>query len=135
MYSTNIIAASIIAGSVNISHADSLTLESLQGAWLGQESGCETTFVFRGKKPTFRRPVDAFAPAFIVNGDKVTTPLASCRIQKLEKRQNGTRVTLSCANSLSASTVVTTFTYGRGYLLRITESGAETGYYNHCKGD
>jgi hypothetical protein len=92
-----------------------------------------TAFAFSGSKPAFKRPADAFVPAFIVSGDKLTTPLASCRIRKMEETEKGTRVTMACANALSSAPVVTRFAFGRGYLLRVSDSGVETGYYNHCK--
>ena len=88
--------------------------------------------VFRSQA-SLKRPADAFVPAFIVSGDKLTTPLASCRIRKMEETEKGTRVTMACANALSSAPVVTRFAFGRGYLLRISDSGVETGYYNHCK--
>src|SRR6476661_10017420 len=126
-------AVLFFAAAASPAHAAGLTLKDLQGAWLGQETGCQTTFNFLGGKPTFRRPADAFVPAFIVSGDKLTTPLASCRIRKMEETEKGTRVTMACANALSSAPVVTRFAFGRGYLLRISDSGVETGYYNHCK--
>src|SRR5436190_10706137 len=116
-------------------HAAGLALSDLQGAWLGQETGCQTVFSFSGGKPALKRPADAFVPAFIVSGDKLTTPLASCRIRKMEETEKGTRVTMICANALSSAPVVTRFAFGRGYLLRISDSGVETGYYNHCKSE
>ena len=72
-------------------HAAALTLSDLQGAWLGQETGCQTVFSFSGGKPALKRPADAFVPAFIVAGDKLTTPLASCRSP--EDGRNGERHT------------------------------------------
>jgi hypothetical protein len=126
-------AALFSAASAGPAHAAGLTLGDLQGAWLGQETGCQTAFAFSGSKPAFKRPADAFVPAFIVSGDKLTTPLASCRIRKMEETEKGTRVTMACANALSSAPVVTRFAFGRGYLLRVSDSGVETGYYNHCK--
>jgi len=114
-------------------HAAGPTLKDLQGAWLGQETGCQGAFTFSGGKPAFKRPADAFTPAFIVSGEKLTTPLAACKIQKLEETDKGTRVTMTCANAMSSAPVVTRFAFGRGYLLRISDSGVETGYYNQCK--
>jgi hypothetical protein len=121
------------AAAAGPAHAAGPTLKDLQGAWLGQESGCEGAFTFSGGQPAFKRPADAFTPAFIVSGEKLTTPLAACNIQKLEETEKGTRVTMTCANALSSGPVVTQFAFGRGYLLRISDSGVENGYYNHCK--
>ena len=98
-------AALFSAASAGPAHAAGLTLGDLQGAWLGQETGCQTAFAFSGSKPAFKRPADAFVPAFIVSGDKLTTPLASCRIRKMEETEKGTRVTMACANALSSAPV------------------------------
>jgi hypothetical protein len=130
-----VVCAAVLFSAVTAgpAHSAGPTLKDIQGAWLGQETGCEAVFTFAGGKPTFRRPADAFIPAFIVSGDRLYTPLAACRIQKLEETDKGTRITMTCANALSSAPVVTRFAFGRGYLLRISDSGVETGYYNNCK--
>ena len=64
--------------------------------------------------PAFKRPADAFLPAFIVKGNRLTTPLASCRIEKTSEVEKGSRLTMKCANSVSTAPVTATFAFGRG---------------------
>jgi hypothetical protein len=39
-----------------------------QGSWLAQGSDCAEVYTSAGKGTSFKRPVDLFAPAFIVSG-------------------------------------------------------------------
>lgn len=76
---------------------------SVQGAWVQGKELCQEVFTSAGKGFAFRKPVDAFAPAFIISGKQVRTPQASCRIQG-EKHSGGRRIlSLACATSVSVS--------------------------------
>ena len=43
-----------------------------------------------GKGVSFRKPVDIFVPVFIVAGNRVRTPMASCRISRLRLPETDT---------------------------------------------
>jgi hypothetical protein len=60
-------------------------LSGYQGAWLAGGSGCAEVYSSDGKGISFKRPVDIFAPAFIVSGNRLKTPQASCRIKSVRQ--------------------------------------------------
>lgn len=76
-----------------------------QGAWLVQGGDCAEIYSSSGKSTTFRKPVDLFAAAFILSGNRLRTPQASCRIKSM--RPNGDRklLLLDCANAVSGNDV------------------------------
>src|SRR4051794_32408148 len=80
-------------------------LAPFQGAWLSGGEGCAEVYASAGKGMAFKKPVDIFAPAFIISGRRLRTPLASCRIKSL--RPSGTRqlMVLDCANAVAAEVV------------------------------
>jgi hypothetical protein len=78
---------------------------TLQGAWLAQGSSCAEVYASAGTRPSFKRPVDIFAPAFIVSGNSLRTPMASCRIRSVRPVGNRHSVHLSCANAVAGSDV------------------------------
>jgi hypothetical protein len=53
----------------------------------------------------FRKPVDLFAPAFIVSGDKVRTPQAECRIRSAKDQGDRQTVILYCLSSVAGDQV------------------------------
>ena len=73
-------------------------LSGYQGAWLLEGRDCAEVYSSTGKGTSLKKPVDIFAPAFIVSGNRLRTPLASCRIKAV--RPSGT-VSIS---SLTAQT-------------------------------
>jgi hypothetical protein len=56
-----------------------------------------------GKGTLFKKPVDIFAPAFIISGNRLRTPQASCRIRSA--RPSGGRQRLACANAVAGNQV------------------------------
>ena len=78
---------------------------TLQGAWLAQGSSCTDVYSSTGSAPSFRRPVDIFAPAFIVSGNRLRTPTASCRIRSVRPAGDRRSVLLACANAVAGSDV------------------------------
>ena len=58
-------------------------LSAFQGAWLQSSPSCAEVYSFSGKDVSFRSPVDIFAPAFIISGNRLRTPQASCRIRSV----------------------------------------------------
>jgi hypothetical protein len=80
-------------------------LSDYQGAWLAQGPACADVFAAAGKGTTFRKPVDIFAPAFIIAGNRLRTPSASCRVKSLRPSGNHQVLALDCATTISAADV------------------------------
>lgn len=76
---------------------------NLQGAWIEEGLSCASVYTAGRNAIGFKRPPNAFAPAFVISGKRVTTPLASCRI--LDVRSNGDRqiMNLHCTTSISTN--------------------------------
>lgn len=80
-------------------------LSALQGAWLSGSTDCAEVYSTAGKGTSFKKPVDLFAPAFIVTGNRLRTPQATCRIKSAKPNGDRQRVTLDCANAVAGSEV------------------------------
>src|SRR4051812_42618894 len=74
---------------------------SMQGAWVQGKELCDEVFTPAGKAIAFKKPVDAFSPAFIISGQQIRTPQASCRIRGEKKSGERRILSLACANSIS----------------------------------
>jgi hypothetical protein len=96
------LAATLAASGVRAAEAG---LSAYQGAWLAQGSSCTDVFTPAGQGMSFKKPVDIFAPAFVISGNRLRTPMATCRIKSV--RPNGDRqvLTLACANAVSTADV------------------------------
>lgn len=73
----------------------------LQGAWIEEGLSCASVFTAVRDSIGFKRPASAFAPAFVISGKRLTTPLASCRI--VDVRSSGDRqiMNLRCTTTVS----------------------------------
>ncbi|WP_246776548.1 hypothetical protein [Microvirga sp. VF16] len=80
-------------------------LSAFQGAWLAQGPSCADVYSSDGKAASFRRPVDIFAPAFIVSGNRLRTPMASCRIRSTKPTEDRHTLLLDCANAVAGNEV------------------------------
>jgi hypothetical protein len=80
-------------------------LAAYQGAWVEQNVACDAVFAAGPKGLAFRKPVDLFAPAFILSGNRIRTPQASCRITAVRRLGDRDALTLSCSNAVSVSSV------------------------------
>lgn len=80
-------------------------LSSYQGAWLEPGLSCEDIYAGTGKSPSFKKPVDIFAPAFIISGKTLRTPMASCRVRSVKSTDDRQVITLNCANSVATNDV------------------------------
>jgi hypothetical protein len=78
---------------------------NMQGAWLEPSASCEEVFARTKQGVVFRKPVNAFAPAIIVSGRRVVTPLASCQIKSVKPLVDRHLLILSCATSVAADEV------------------------------
>ncbi|MGO4388663.1 hypothetical protein AB4Y85_14105 [Microvirga sp. 2YAF29] len=71
-----------------------------------QGSGdCTDVYSFARKETSFKKPIDIFAPAFIISGSRLKTPQATCRIKSVNAAGERQRLVLGCANAISASEV------------------------------
>src|SRR5215212_2982499 len=80
-------------------------LAAYQGAWLSGGESCAAVYASAGKGMAFKKPVDIFAPAFIISGQRLRTPLASCRIKSLRPSGSRQLMILDCANAVAADSV------------------------------
>ncbi|MBB4041771.1 hypothetical protein GGR34_003452 [Microvirga flocculans] len=76
-----------------------------QGAWLAQGSSCADVYSSGGKGVSFKQPIDIFAPAFIISGNRLRTPAASCRVRSIKPAGDRHLMTLDCTNTISSSDV------------------------------
>src|SRR5215213_11279146 len=80
-------------------------LAAYEGAWYSGGESCAAVYASAGKGMAFKKPVDIFAPAFIISGRRLRTPLASCRIKSLRPSGNHQLMVLDCANAVSIDAV------------------------------
>lgn len=78
---------------------------AFQGAWLSEGPDCGEVYSSAGKGASFRRPVNIFAPAFIVSGNRLRTPMASCRIKSVRPTGDRQMLVLDCANAVADNEV------------------------------
>ena len=125
------LAASVAVSSTMAAEAG---LSAYQGAWLAQGPSCADVYSSAGKGVSFKKPVDIFAPAFIVTGNRLRTPLASCRIKSVKPSGNRQVLALNCANAVAAEEVrVLVATLPDGSLRRYFNDQDTTGtLYQHC---
>lgn len=103
----------------------------LQGAWLEEGSSCTSVFLATPKAIAFKRPASAFAPAFIVSGKRLSTPLATCRLVGVVPSGERQVLRLSCATSVSIDTARAIFSVasdGNLYRYHSMEGGIATKY-------
>lgn len=75
-----------------------------QGAWLEDGIPCASAFVATSKAIGFKRPASVFIPAFIISGQRLSTPMASCRIANVTPNGDRQILRLSCTTSISNDT-------------------------------
>jgi hypothetical protein len=121
-------------GAMSGAMAAEANLSAFQGAWLQQSLSCEEVFAPAGKGFSFRKPVNIFAPAFIISGNRLRTPQASCRIKSIKPAEDRQVLTLSCANSVSANDVTVLMAPDADGLKRFFNDQDKTGsLYTRCE--
>jgi hypothetical protein len=80
-------------------------LSAFQGAWLQTGPSCTEVYTAASKGVSFKTPVDIFAPAFIISGNRLRTPLAACRIKSVKPTGDRQVLALDCANAVSTGEV------------------------------
>jgi len=80
-------------------------LSAYQGAWLAGGVDCAEVYSSAGKGTSFKKPVDIFAPAFIISSNRLRTPQASCRIKSVRAAGDRQNLVLDCANAVAGNEV------------------------------
>ena len=109
-------------------------LSGYQGAWLLEGRDCAEVYLSAGKGTSFKKPIDIFAPAFMVSGSRLRTPMASCRIKSVRPSGDRQRLVLDCANAVAGQEVrVLMATSPNGTLRRYYDDQDPTGVgYQRC---
>lgn len=112
-----------LAGSAGVLPARAVEagLAGFQGAWVLDGRDCAGVFSSGGKVTAFRKPVDIFAPAFVISGKRLRTPMASCQIKSARPAKDRQVLVLDCANSVASNEVKV--------LLATSPTGILTRYY------
>lgn len=103
----------------------------LQGACLEDGSSCAGVFVATRRGVAFKRPASAFAPAFIVSGRQLSTPLATCRLVGINASGDRRVARLHCTTSVATDTarlILSPATDGGVYRYHSLEGGIATRY-------
>jgi hypothetical protein len=66
---------------------------------------CAEVYSSGGKETSFKKPIDIFAPASIIAGNRLRTPQASCRIKSVRPSSDRQRLVLDCANAVAGNEV------------------------------
>lgn len=84
-----------------------LDSRSLQGAWLQESVTCDQVYTTGKTRTEFKKPRNIFAAAFLVSGNRLTTPGATCRILSITPSGDRTQLSLSCATAIGVDPVKT----------------------------
>ncbi len=105
-----------------------------QGSWVLDGRDCADVFSSGGKGATFKKPVDIFAPAFVISGKRLRTPMASCQVKSSRPGKDRQIFVLDCANSVASNEVrVQLATSPNGTLKRYYSDQDPTGVtYRRC---
>lgn len=110
---------------------------AFQGAWLEEGGACSSVFVPKGAAIAFRRPAAAFAPAFIIAGQRLATPLATCRIVRMTAQGDRQVLNLSCTTTVSSDSARAVFALAEGGTLNryLGPEGGMATKYQRCDRD
>ena len=110
------------------------SLAGYQGAWVLQGRDCSDVYSSDGKGTSFKKPLDIFAPAFMISGKRLKTPMALCQIKSLRPAGERELLLLDCANAVAGSEVkVLTALSPKGELRRYYNDQDPTGVlYQRC---
>ena len=109
----------------------------IQGAWLEEGSACADVFAATRNAIAFKRPANAFAPAFIVSGQRLSTPVATCRLVGINRSGERQVLRLSCMTAVAIDSARAIVSIGAdGNLIRhhSAEGGIST-KYQRCTRD
>jgi hypothetical protein len=125
-----VLALGIALGAVSPANAVEAKLE---GAWI-QDGSCDETFARAGKNIAFKKPVNVFAPALIITGNRLRTPTASCTIKAVKPAGERRMLSLQCATGVAVEPVRALIgTSSDGSLVRYLNEQDSTGSsYKRC---
>jgi hypothetical protein len=103
-------------------------------AYVASGTECGDVFVKAKDGVRFAPRVDAFAPAFIVKGKVLRTPVATCRLRHSAAKGDVREFQFECANSISYAPVTVFFRRGdNGSLIRFSSATETVGSrYGRC---
>lgn len=108
-------------------------LSDYQGAWVLEGRDCTDVYASDGKATAFKKPIDIFAPAFIVSGRRLRTPMASCRIKSVRPAGDRQLLLLDCTNAVAGNEVRVLMAPASGTLKRYYNDQDTTGVgYQRC---
>ncbi|WP_331291672.1 MULTISPECIES: hypothetical protein [Methylobacterium] len=76
-------------------------LSAYQGAWVLEGRDCADVYASAGKVASFKKPLDIFAPAFLISGKRLRTPMATCGIKSVRPTGDRHLLVLDCANAVA----------------------------------
>ncbi|MGO4408037.1 hypothetical protein AB4Z10_27750 [Bosea sp. RAF48] len=105
-----------------------------QGAWLEEGQICANVFSAAGKTLGFKRPANAFTAAFVIQGQRLSTPLATCRIGRVNPQGERQILHLSCTTTIATDTARAVLALGQdGGLYRYSAPEGGTAIrYRRC---
>lgn len=108
-----------------------------EGVWLEEGQICANVFVGTGKTLMFKRPANAFAAAFIIRGRRLSTPLGTCRIGRVDQQGPRQVVHLSCTTAISTDAAQAVFSPAQdgGLYRHSSVEGGITTRYRRCTPD
>ena len=80
-------------------------LSAYQGAWVLEGRDCADVYSSAGKAASFKKPLDIFAPAFLISGKRLRTPMATCGIKSVRPTGDRHLLVLDCANAVAGQEV------------------------------
>lgn len=89
----------LVAG-VTIGRAESID-SSLIGAWTTSASDCARIFQKKNGVISYRRPVDKFARAAIIQSRRIAAPAGDCRVLDVAHLKDSVSVKAECEDSVS----------------------------------
>jgi hypothetical protein len=125
-----VLALSVALGATSPANAVDAKLE---GAWV-QDGTCDETFARAGTTIAFKKPINVFAPALIITGNRLRTPTASCTIKVVKPAGERRVLLLQCATGVAVEPVRALIgTSSDGSLVRYLNEQDSTGSsYKRC---
>jgi hypothetical protein len=125
-----VLALALVLGAISPASA---VEPSLEGAWV-QDGSCDEIFARAGKGISFKKPVNVFAPALIITGNRLRTPTASCTIKAVKPAGERRVLSLQCATAVAVEPVRAVIgTSSDGLLVRYPNEQDSTGSsYKRC---
>ncbi|MDQ6435879.1 hypothetical protein RB623_17625 [Mesorhizobium sp. LHD-90] len=83
--------------------AGATTLEQAQGAWVMTGTKCSDTFKLEGEQIVFIDRDASLANGIVIAGKKVTSPEASCTVERVKAEKDHFTALLGCSDSVMFS--------------------------------